>query len=110
MLGGLADIPPLSQDHLRRADRYCAQLLKDKNDGEEEEIVRYKNIIEESLEDLKADIKEWRMEEGLYASSSDEELDCFPTLTVDVDTKSKGKLEEQQSSPRDCDEVCVGVR
>jgi hypothetical protein len=73
MLAGLADIPPVAESHLNRADRLCTQLYESRKEGEGEEIATYREIITSSLEDLRLEMEEWKIEEGIYDSSSEED-------------------------------------
>jgi hypothetical protein len=73
MLAGLADIPPAAESHFNEADRLCTQLYESRKEGEEEEILTYREMISSSLKDLDPEMKEWKIEEGIYVSSSDED-------------------------------------
>jgi hypothetical protein len=73
MLAGLANIPPVAESHLTQADRLCTQLYEGRQEGEEEEIQAYREIINSSLEDLRVEMREWKIEEGIYVSSSEED-------------------------------------
>ena len=73
MLAALADIPPVAETHFDEADKLCIQLYESRNDGEEEEILTYRAIIASGKKDLGPEMKEWKMEEGIYTSSSEED-------------------------------------
>ena len=73
MLAGLADIPPIAESHFKEADRLCTQLYESRKEGEEEEILTYREIISNGLTDLGPEMKQWKMEEDIYISSSDED-------------------------------------
>ncbi|KIW21756.1 hypothetical protein, variant [Cladophialophora immunda] len=73
MLAALADIPPVAETPLDEADKLCIQLYESRKDGEEEEILIYQAIIASGKENLGPEMKEWKMEEGIYYISSSEE-------------------------------------
>jgi hypothetical protein len=73
MPAGLADIPPAAESHLNQADRLCTQLYEGRKVGEAEEIKTYREIINSSLKDLRPEMREWKIEEGIYVSSSEED-------------------------------------
>jgi hypothetical protein len=58
MLAGLADIPPVAESHLNRANQLCTQLYESRKEGEEDEIKTYREIIISSLKELRSEIKE----------------------------------------------------
>lgn len=73
MLAALADIRPVAETHSDEADKLCIQLYESRKDGEEEEILMYQAIIASGKENLCLEMKEWKMEEGIYISSSEED-------------------------------------
>lgn len=73
MLAALADIPPLAEIHFNKADKFITQLYESRKDGEEEEILIYQAMINDGKEDLGSDMKQWKLEEGIYISSSEED-------------------------------------
>ncbi len=73
MLAALADIPPVAETHFNEAGKFCIQLYESRKDGEEEEILMYQAIITSGKENLGTEMKEWKLEEGIYISSSEED-------------------------------------
>jgi hypothetical protein len=82
MLAALADIPPVAEMHFKEADRICDQLYESKQANEGEEILTYREIIKSGLRDLGPEIREWKIEEGLYISSSDEDSETEDRTTT----------------------------
>jgi hypothetical protein len=81
MLAALADIPPVAEDHFKKAERICDRLYEGKETDEEEEILAYQEIIKSGLRDLGPEMRQWKMEEGLYISSSDEDSETEDAKT-----------------------------
>ena len=73
MLAALADIPPVAETHFNEADKLCIQLYESRKDGEEEEILTYRAIIASGKKNLGTEMREWKREEGIYTSSSEED-------------------------------------
>ena len=71
--GGIADIPPEAERLLKEAQQHCEQLLEISKDDERDEILTYRNIITESLVDLNPEMIEWKLAEGIYITSSEED-------------------------------------
>jgi hypothetical protein len=68
MLAALADIPPVAEEHFNEADRLCTELYESRKAGEEEEILTYRAIITGGKTDLGPEMKQWKMEEGMYST------------------------------------------
>ena len=75
MLAGFADIPPVAKKYFEEAEQQCERMYERRKPGEEEEIITYRKIITEGLEGLVAEERHWKLEEGIYITSSDEEAE-----------------------------------
>lgn len=73
MLAGFADIPPVARRHFETARTQCCALYENRQAGEEEEIVTNRTIIQEALQDLDHEEKEWKLKGGTPVSSPDNE-------------------------------------
>ena len=73
MLAGFADIPPVAEIHFNEAKKFCTQLYENRKDGEEEEILTYRAMIDDGKKDLGPEMRQWKLEEGIYITSSEED-------------------------------------
>ena len=71
MLAILAETPPHAEHHFKEAALLCTRLYENRNDGEEEEISAYQQIISDGASLVKAEMKEWRLEQGLQTTHLD---------------------------------------
>ena len=74
MLGGLYSDAFQARDHLKTAERLCRDLWQSRQNGEDDEILAYRRIIKESMEDLKPDLFQTKVDEEMYDSDSDSEV------------------------------------
>ena len=58
MLAALADINPVTEMHFNKADKFCTQLYESRKDGEEEEILMYRSMINDGKRDLDSEMKQ----------------------------------------------------
>ncbi len=72
MLAVLADIPTVGQYHFDVAGALCDQLYERREDGDEEEILTYQTIVAKGQRELRAEVKQWRIEQETFESSSKE--------------------------------------
>lgn len=65
MLAALADIPRVTEMHFIKANKFCTQLYESRKDGEEEEILMYRAMINDGKRDLDSEMKQEKLEEGM---------------------------------------------
>ncbi len=68
----LANVPTVAETHFERAGDLCDQLYEIRKDGEGEEILTYRTMIISGQRELHAEVKQWKMEQGIYTSGSKE--------------------------------------
>jgi hypothetical protein len=70
MLAALVEISHDIESHLNQADQLYTRLYEGKKEGEENDIHAYQETINSSLKDLCMEMREWKIAECRYVSSS----------------------------------------
>ena len=75
MLGGVCKDVMQAKHHLLYAKKHCENLLAQCLEEDREQVLHSQGIVLESLEELKPEERQFRMEMGEFVNSSDEEED-----------------------------------